>query len=62
MGELTQKDVKGEFGARPASSYWERGFIQDGLISHQFLRQYGSWTLDFDSMTYLFTRPAKSGR
>jgi hypothetical protein len=60
IGELVQTDVKGSYGARPPSSYWERGFIQDGLISHSFLRKYGSWTLDFDGMTYLFTR--MSGR
>ena len=37
--------------------YWTMsGYIQDGLISHQFLRQYSSWTLDFDAMTYIFER------
>jgi hypothetical protein len=56
LGGLVQGPVKAEFGARPPQSYWERGFIVDGLISHQFLRRYRSWTLDFDAMTFLFER------
>lgn len=36
------------------NSYWRFGFIWDGLISHQFLKNFGSWTIDFDSMTYVF--------
>ena len=31
------------------------GFIQDGLISHNFLRAY-AWTLDFERMRMVFTR------
>ena len=54
LGELDQRDVKGEYGALVPESYWARGYIQDALISHQFLRRYSSWTLDFDSMTFLF--------
>jgi hypothetical protein len=34
--------------------YWRHGFIFDALISHQFLRHLGSWTIDFDTMTYYF--------
>ena len=56
LGPLRQSDLKGEYGARPPESYWAQGFIVDGLLSHNFLRKYGSWTLDFDSMTYLFTK------
>jgi hypothetical protein len=56
LGPLRQDGVRGEIGARPADSYWERGYITDGLISHRFLKRYGSWTLDFDSMTYLFEK------
>jgi hypothetical protein len=56
LGSLRQAGIRGETGARPPSSYWERGFIADGLLSHGFLKQYGSWTIDFDSMTYLFER------
>lgn len=56
MGSLTQSNVKGEYGAQTPGSYWGRGFIQDGLISHQFLRQYSSWTLDFDAMKYIFEK------
>ncbi|MGD9721907.1 MAG: aspartyl protease family protein [Pirellulales bacterium] len=54
LGRLRQQQLQGEFGSRPASSYWQSGFIQDGLISHRFLREYASWSIDFDSMTYLF--------
>ena len=32
-------------------------YIQDALLSHQFFRQYASWTLDFDNMTYIFESP-----
>ena len=56
LGSLTQSRLKGEYGARPPESYWQCGFIVDALISHRFLRQYASWTLDFDTMTYLFER------
>lgn len=34
--------------------YWSHGFIFDALISHQYLRHLGSWTIDFDTMTYYF--------
>lgn len=36
------------------NSYCRLGFIFDALISHQYLRHLGSWTIDFDSMTYYF--------
>jgi hypothetical protein len=55
MGGLVQKDHKGSISTGFDEGYWTRsGYIQDGLISHQFLRRYSSWTLDFDSMTYIF--------
>jgi hypothetical protein len=54
MGSLSQSNVIGEYGSRPPGSYWSLDFIQDGLISHRFLRQYSSWTLDFDAMKYIF--------
>lgn len=54
LGPLSQVNLRGEYGARPPESYWAQGYITDGLLSHDFLRRYGSWTLDFDSMTYLF--------
>ncbi|UCC39747.1 MAG: aspartyl protease family protein [Candidatus Aminicenantes bacterium] len=56
MGSLIQSNVKGTYGARPPESYWGSGYIQDGLISHRFLRQYSSWTLDFDAMKYIFEK------
>ncbi len=38
--------------------YIESGFFLDVLISHQYLRHFGSWTIDFDTMSYYF--PADS--
>jgi len=43
------------------NSYWRQGFIFDALISHQYLRHLGSWTIDFDSMTYYFPESGRSG-
>jgi hypothetical protein len=40
-------------------SYWGQGFIFDALVSHQYLRHLGSWTIDFDTMTYYFPAEAK---
>jgi hypothetical protein len=53
--------VRARHGASPTFSWrttytGRQGFIWDGLISHQFLRNYASWTLDFDLMTYIFQR------
>jgi len=56
LGSLTQSEVKGGYGEQTKASYWRLGFIQDGLISHRFLRQYSSWILDFDAMKYIFEK------
>lgn len=34
--------------------FWQSGFMMDALISHQYLWPLGSWTIDFDNMTYYF--------
>lgn len=34
--------------------FWRFGFMADVLISHQYLWPKGSWTIDFDQMTYYF--------
>ncbi|MBV7337503.1 aspartyl protease family protein [Chloroflexi bacterium TSY] len=34
--------------------YWRFGFVFDALVSHQYLQHLGSWTIDFDTMTYYF--------
>ena len=34
--------------------FWQFGFMADALISHQYLWPKGSWTIDFDQMTYYF--------
>lgn len=57
LGPLVQTNATGEYGSRPPESYWSEFYIQDALLSHQFLRQYASWTLDFDNMTYIFESP-----
>jgi len=56
LGSVKQSDVKGEYGSLPPQSYWAHGFIEDGLLSHQFLRKYSSWTLDFDAMKYILEK------
>ena len=55
LGTLIQEDKIGEYSPGSSGSYWGLGFIQDGLISHQFLRNY-SWTLDFDEMEMIFAQ------
>jgi hypothetical protein len=40
------------------NAYWTNGFLWDGLISHQYLRHLGSWTIDFERMQYYFPRSA----
>ena len=37
--------------------FWGYGFMFDALISHQYLRHLGSWTIDFDAMKYYFPQP-----
>ncbi len=56
LGPLSKQDVEGDYGAMVPETYWRNGFIQDGLLSHQFLRDY-RWTLDFDDMKYYFVTP-----
>ena len=41
-------------------NYRSQGFFWDALISHQYLRKLGSWTIDFDTMSYYFPRPKGS--
>ena len=38
-------------------AFWQGGFMMDALISHQYLWPLGSWTIDFDTMTYYFPAP-----
>jgi hypothetical protein len=56
LGTLRQEDLLGEYGSQAPESYWEKGFIQDGLISHQFLKHY-AWTIDFTNRVMLFVEP-----
>jgi tetratricopeptide (TPR) repeat protein len=34
--------------------YWNQGFVLDALISHQYLKDLGVWTIDFDTMSFYF--------
>ena len=38
-------------------NYRSQGFVWDALLSHQYLRKLGSWTIDFDTMSYFFPAP-----
>src|SRR5262245_46518523 len=40
--------------------YRRFGFFFDALISHQYLYHLGSWTIDFDTMTYYFPAEANT--
>jgi hypothetical protein len=53
LGPLVQENLKGDYGSNPPESYWRLGFINDGIISHQFLRKY-AWTIDFARMKMIF--------
>jgi len=57
LGSLQAKNVEGIYGGFPPSLYYDddMGFFVDGLISHQFLKDY-KWTIDFDSMKMIFTQ------
>lgn len=56
LGALEQRGVRGEYGALTPDSYWARGFIQDALLSHRFLRRHASWTIDFDGRRFELVR------
>ncbi len=53
--QLNQYNVNFSYGDLTPETYWMNKFIQDGIISHQFLRNY-TWTIDFTSMKILFTK------
>ena len=55
LGRLIQSDLIGSYGAMPPESYRRLGFIQDGLVSHNFLREY-ALTIDFSTVTMVFAR------
>ncbi|MBN1284875.1 MAG: aspartyl protease family protein [Anaerolineae bacterium] len=56
LGSLRQEGVLGEYGSMAPETYWEKGFIQDGLVSHRFLRRY-AWTIDFTNRMMIFAVP-----
>ena len=41
--------------------FWQSGFMMDALMSHQYLWPLGSWTIDFDNMTYYFPAQGSGG-
>ena len=54
LGMLVQEKLQGDCGAFPPQFVTGFGYFCDGIISHYFLRQYKTWTLDFNNMVYLF--------
>jgi Tfp pilus assembly protein PilF len=52
LGPLIQEGHTGLYEA-DARGFQQLGFIVDGLISHQYLKQY-AWTLDFTEMQMIF--------
>lgn len=52
---LERHNMTGVYTKGTEDSYLEQGFIQDALISHNYLKQY-IWTIDFDSMNMIFAR------
>lgn len=54
LGRLERHQLVGSYGGQPPGSYRGLGFIVDGLVSHNFLKEY-AWTLDFDNMMMYFT-------
>lgn len=55
LGPLHQQNLSGLYGIIPADIYFGSGLIIDGIISHNFLKKY-SWTIDFESMTMIFSQ------
>lgn len=56
LGTLLQKGRNGDYGSFAPPLHFVQGYLIDGILSHEFLRQYGSWTIDFDAMTNIFGR------
>ena len=40
-------------------AYKSGGFFRDVLVSHQYLRHFGSWTIDFETMSYYFPEDSR---
>ena len=58
LGDLpAEKNIWAEHGALEAAFNFEesRGFIIDGLVSHNFLKKF-SWTIDFDRTKMIFSQ------
>lgn len=55
LGTLIRTDLIGDYGPMPPQLYEAFGYVLDGMISHQYLRQSATWTIDFDAMRYYFT-------
>ncbi|NQU85366.1 MAG: aspartyl protease family protein [Mariniphaga sp.] len=55
LASLQQKKVGGLYGVFPPTLYMDCEFIVDGLISHQYLKNY-SWTIDFSRMVMAFSK------
>lgn len=53
LSSLLKVGIRGEYGAFPQDMHHDFGYLMDGLMSHYYLREFASWTIDFDSMQYL---------
>ncbi|MCD7947378.1 MAG: hypothetical protein LUG13_03650 [Oscillospiraceae bacterium] len=54
----TVYDMSGMYGVFPEVYYFNReeiGLFVDGIISHNYLKDY-IWTIDFDTMTMTFSQ------
>ena len=41
------------------NAYDSAGFFRDVLVSHQYLKHFGSWTIDFETMSYYFPEDSR---
>ena len=57
LGDVSKHGTRGLYGTFPAEWNEIAEFRVDGLVSHNFLRDY-AWTIDFSRMTMTFVPPA----
>jgi tetratricopeptide (TPR) repeat protein len=50
IGSFIQEDQLALYDPGMDNMYWGHGFITDALLSHNYLKNYDSWTLDFHNM------------
>jgi hypothetical protein len=55
LGPLARENLEGIYGPMPPQLFLGFGYALDGMVSHRYLRQFTTWTIDFDAMTFTFT-------